>query len=294
MSKELKGILTALPTPFDEQSQVDHEVLKQVVDRNIDAGINALVAGGGTGEVSALSTDERLAVFKTVIDHAAGRIPVVANVGALNAGEAVKLAQGAEKLGADVLMLLSPFYEPLTLREIEHYLHTVASSVTTPIMLYNNPGVTGTNLDADTIARFGREIPNITYVKNSSQDYEQALRLIHHHGDDIKLIMGWDSYSFSALLEGATGVMAGAANVVPHEIAAVYKSLEAGDIPTARGHWKKVYPVIDALVDLPFSQAVKAGLRAQGFSVGSPREPMLDVPDDAEQKLLKALDSLNK
>jgi 4-hydroxy-tetrahydrodipicolinate synthase len=293
MSKELRGVLTALSTPFDDNGAIDDALLQMLVDRSVKAGVDALVAGGGTGEVAAMSDDERIHVFEVVVKHTAGRVPVVANVGALTAKRAIRLAQAAEKAGADVVMLAAPYYEALTIEEITHYFKAVTGSIQIPVMLYNNPGVTGVNLDAETLAGFGRDIPNVQYVKDSSGDWDQALRLIHYYSNDIKLIQGWDSFSFSALLEGAAGVMAGAANVVPDEIVAVVRALREGDIDTARTAWNRVYPVIDALLQLPFSQAVKAGLRLQGIPVGAPREPFLELSPERLTGLEHALKVIN-
>jgi len=294
MAKEIAGILTALTTPFDESGKIDESLMKKVVDRSLDAGVDALVAGGGTGEFATLTDEERLRLFEIVIEHTAGRAPVVCQTGGMTAAKAIALSRAAERAGADCLMLTNPYYEPLTVAEVSRYITDVASAVETPVMLYNNPFTTGINLDAATLAAFGRDVPNIEYVKDSSKDYEQALRLIHHHRDDIKLIMGWDSYSFSALLEGATGVMVGAANLVPDEIVAVARALRAGDVDGARALWRRVFPVIDSLLTVPFSQAVKAGLRLRGFPVGTPREPLQDLePEDAAriEAALAALDN---
>ena len=293
MAKELRGVLTALPTPFTVDDDIDAQLMKRVVDRNINAGVDALVVGGGTGEYTSLTNAERRQIFDIVIEHTAGRVPVVAHTGSLTTREAVDLSRAAEAAGADVLMLITPYYEPLTDTEISRYVETVAGSVDIPIMLYNNPGVTGVNLGAEGIARFGREIDNIEYVKDSSHDWEQALRLIHHHSQDIKLIMGWDSFSFSALTEGATGIMAGAANVVPDEIVAVVRAIREGDLHRARDEWLRVFPVIDAMMAIPFTQAVKAGLRLQGEPIGSPRAPLDDLDAEAEASLKAALDTLN-
>lgn len=293
MAKELRGVLTALPTPFTADDQIDPGLMQKVVDRNIDAGVDALVVGGGTGEYTSLTNAERRRIFEIVVEHTAGRVPVVAHTGSLTTREAVDLSRAAEATGADALMLITPYYEPLTDAEINRYVETVADSVDVPIMLYNNPGVTGVNLGAEGIARFGREIDNIEYVKDSSHDWEQALRLIHHHRDDIKLIMGWDSFSFGALTEGAAGIMAGAANVVPDEIVAVVRAIREGDLNRALENWLRVFPAIDAMMAVPFTQAVKAGLRLQGLDIGSPRSPLADLEPDAEASLKAALDRLN-
>ncbi|MCW4466785.1 dihydrodipicolinate synthase family protein [Glutamicibacter sp. MNS18] len=292
MSKELSGILTALATPFDQNGEIDDNLLTKVVDRSVDAGLDAVVVGGGTGEVSALSFGERVHLFQVVADHTSGKVPVVANVGALTSKESIKLSHEAQRAGADVLMLITPYYEQLTHAETAKYIKDVASSVELPIMLYNNPSVTGVNLDADTLAWFGRKFPNIKYVKDSSKDWEQGLRLIQHYKQDIGLIVGWDSFVISALVEGAAGVMAGAANVVPTQFAAVAEAIRDGRIDRARQLWSQVFPVVDALLALPFAQAVKAGMRLQGFDVGQPREPLLELPSETLTPLKKALEDM--
>jgi 4-hydroxy-tetrahydrodipicolinate synthase len=292
MTKSLSGVLSALVTPFAEDGRVDEKQLRAVVDRSVEGGLDAVVAGGGTGEVASLDDDERTQLFEVVVDQTAGRVPVVANIGSLTAPRAIRLGRAAERAGADVVMLITPYYEQLSHDETARFIRQVAAGVELPIMLYNNPSVTGTNLDAATLAAFGREIDNVQYVKDSSKDWEQALRLIHHHSDDIGLIVGWDSFIFSALLEGATGIMAGAANVVPHEIAAVASALRAGDVEGARALWLPLFPVIDVLLELPFVQAVKAGMQLRGVPVGSPREPLLDLSPDGFARLEAAIAQL--
>lgn len=292
MAKEIKGILSALPTPFAEDGSIDEKLLRRVVDRNVNAGINVLVAGGGTGEFMSLSTAERKRVYEVVADQAAGRVPVVAHTGAITTAEAVELTAAAKEAGADVIMLVSPYYEPLSKKELDLYIKTVVESTDLPVMLYNNPGTTGISYTAAELAAYGRQYENVKYVKDSSKDWEQALRLIYLYKDDISLICGWDSFSFSAFLEGAVGVMAGAANVVPDEIAAVYQAIESGDIVGAKKLWEKLFPVLDTMVDLPFTQAVKAGMRLRGEPIGSVRQPLLDLEPEDEEKLAKALEAL--
>lgn len=293
MTKKIGGVLSALVTPFAEDGSVDEKQMRAVVDRSVEAGLDAVVAGGGTGEVATLDDGERARLFEVVVDQTAGRVPVVANIGSLTAPRAIRLGQAAERAGADVVMLITPFYEQLSQDETARFIRQVAGGVDLPIMLYNNPSVTGTNLGTATLATFGREIDNVQYVKDSSKDWEQALRLIHHHGDDIGLIVGWDSFLFSALLEGATGIMAGAANVVPGEIAAVAKALRSGDVEGARVLWLRLFPVIDVLLELPFVQAVKAGMELRGVPVGPPREPLLGLPPEGLARLESAITRLS-
>ncbi|MCA4131632.1 4-hydroxy-tetrahydrodipicolinate synthase [Arthrobacter sp. M4] len=292
MSKELRGVLTALSTPFNQDETIDVATLRKIVDRSINAGVNGVVAAGSTGEVGALSSEERLLLIKTVIEQANGRVPVIANTGATSTAEAIRLSRAAEQLGADVLMLITPYYEPLSLEETVTYIKDVARSVSIPVMLYNIPPVTGVNLDPATVRQLAEEVGNIRYIKDSSANWEQALQLIHHHSDVIGTFIGWDAYLYSALVEGAAGVMAGTANVVPEEIVAVTRRIAEGDLAGARELWNAVYQVIDALLSAPFIPAVKSGLTLQGLPAGSPRRPTAELGAADLAKVEQALANL--
>lgn len=292
MTQDLRGVLTALATPFDADEQIDVPALGRVVDRSIDAGVDGVVAGGSTGEFAALSSEERIRLVDLVVEQAAGRVPVIAQTGATTTAEAIRLSRAAQRSGADVLMLVTPYYEALSLDETVTYIKDVATAVELPIMLYNIPAATGVNLDAETIASLAREVEHIKYVKDSSANWEQALQLIHHHGDVIGTFIGWDAYIYSALVEGAAGVMAGTGNVVPREIVGVSRAIADGDLAGALAQWKRLYPVIDAMLSQPFIAAVKAGLRLQGEPAGSPRRPIGDLPEDAVAGLAAALAAL--
>lgn len=295
MSKkvELRGVLTALSTPFTGTEDIDVDLLKKVVDRSINGGVNGVVAGGSTGEFASLSSEERIQLVDTVVSHTAGRVPVVAQTGATTTREAIRLSKKAQASGADVLMLVTPYYEPLSLDETLTYIRTVADEVELPVMLYNIPGATGVNLDADTAGSLAREFDNIHYIKDSSANWEQALQLIHHHSDVLDTIIGWDSYIYSALVEGAAGVLSGAANVTPEEIVAVVKLIQEGKLAEGLDAWTKVYPVIDAMISEPFIAAVKKGMDLQGFPIGSPCAPMADISDEATARVEQALKNLN-
>lgn len=294
MSDNLHGVLTALATPFDQDGAIDVAKLKRVVDRSINAGVDGVVVAGSTGEVGALSSEERLRLVDTVVEHTAGRVPVIAQTGATNTAEAVRLSRAAQRAGADVVMLITPYYEPLSISETVAYLTDVSASVDLPVMLYNIPAVTGVNLNPDTVRDLASTVANIRYIKDSSANWEQALQLIHHHSDVIGTFIGWDAYLFSALAEGAAGVMAGTANVVPDEIVEVARLIADGNLTAALDRWKTLYPVIDAMLSAPFIPAVKAGLALRGEPVGAPRRPTAALPVDAVDRLAATLSKLGR
>lgn len=294
MSTELHGVLTALAIPFDTDEQLDVPALHQVVDRSIENGVHGVVAGGSTGEFASMSPEERIRVVDEVTAHVHGRVPVIAQTGATTTAEAVRQSRAAQRSGADVLMLVTPYYEALSLEETTTYIRDVADKVELPIMLYNIPGATGVNLDPDTIGRLADEVEHIRYVKDSGADWEQGLQLIHHHSERISTFIGWDAYLYSALAEGAAGVMAGAANVVPAEIVAIYDAVVAGDLNRALALWKRLYPTIDTMLSRGFIPAVKAGLELQGVPAGKPRRPMAALSGEDLAALQAALAGLRE
>lgn len=294
MNKNINGVLTALATPFTSDENIDYECLKTLIDRSIDGGVDGVVAGGSTGEFATLTSDERLSLVDTIIRHTDGRVPVIAQTGATTTAEAIRFSLAAEASGADVLMVVTPYYEPLSLEETVTYIKEVASSVKLPIMLYNIPDATGVNLDPTTVRNLAEEIENVRYIKDSSSNWEQALQLIHYHSDVISTFIGWDTYIYSSLVEGAAGVMAGAANVIPEEIVSVKNKISEGDLDGALIEWKAVYKVIDSMLSEPFIPAVKAGLRLQGTKAGLPRKPTADVSPSAEERIRVALNDIGR
>lgn len=289
MTNKLSGVLTALSTPFNSSDQIDVALLRKIVDRSIDNGVDGVVAAGSTGEVGTMDFTERMQLIDTVIDQAAGRVKVIAQTGATTTSEAIKYSKAAEKSGADVLMLLTPYYEPLSLAEIKNYIKDVADSTSLPIMLYNIPAVTGTNMHPDFVRELATEIDNVHYIKDSSANWEQALQLIHHHSHVIGTFIGWDAYIFSALMEGAAGVMAGTANVVPAEIVSIYKNIKSGNFAKALEEWNAVYPILDFLLSNQFIATVKTGLEIQGIPAGSPRKPTKSTTPEQAAVLRKLL-----
>lgn len=293
MSSTLRGVLTALPTPFTADGAVDEQALRRAVNHSVDNGVDGVVVGGSTGEVGALTIDERRLIVETVLDETAGRVPVVAQTGATSTRQAIELSKAAQEQGAAALMLVTPYYEPITMEETVTYLKDVSAAVELPVMLYNMPAATGVNLDVDTVRRLATEIENVKYIKDSSADWEQALRLIRYHGDVIDTFIGWDSYAFSALAEGAAGIVAGTANVVPAELVALDRAIGKGDLTGALDLWARLYPVIDGLLGEPFIPAVKAGLGLRGVEVGVPRAPMAALPDESLARIRDVLQQLD-
>lgn len=292
MTRPLSGILTALATPFCADESIDEQALRAVLDRSLDAAVDGVVVGGSTAEFAAMSSDERRRLTDLVCEHAGDRVPVVAQTGATSTREAIELSRAAQRSGADALMVVPPYYEPIGLAQTVEYVKDVAAAVDLPIMLYNIPAATGVSLDLETVRSLADEIDQVRYIKDSSADWEFGLGLIHHLRDRIETFIGWDSYIFDALTQGAAGVVAGTANVVPQQLVAIARAVRSDDLVGARDAWKAVYPVIDAMVASDFIPAVKEGLRLTGVECGRPRRPLAPLAPESSARLREALDAL--
>jgi len=293
---DLHGVLSAVVTPFTaDGEEIDEAALRAVVEFTVRAGIHGLIPCGSTGEFATLSLDERRRVMEVVADQAAGRTPVVPQVGAMTTRDAVLLARHAESHGAAAVMAVSPYYEALTLAEIGDYYRRLAASVSIPVMVYNLPAATGVNLPPAEVARLARDVPTIRYIKDTTGDLSQAAQLIHDHADVVSTFVGWDPLFFAALMEGAAGSVLGAGNIVPGQTAEIYEHVRAGRITEARERWAQLYPLMRFLVSVPYTPAVKTGVSLLGHAGAASRHPVAPLePDRAAEleALLKGVGAL--
>lgn len=279
---ELHGLISAMVTPFEpgENGAVDETRLRSLVEETIAGGVHGIVPNGSTGEFPTQSFDERRQVVEITLDQVAGRVPVVPHIGAMTAGEAIRLGRHAEELGAAAVMVVSPYYEPLDLEETKDYYRRVAGALSVPVMVYNLPVATGVNLAPSEVAALAHEVETIRYVKDTSGDFNQGCELIHGYGDVIKTFVGLDTLYFAALAEGGAGSVNGAANFIAPELAAVYDATRAGDVETAGKVWASAYPVMKFLVSGGYVAGVKGAMDVIGRSAGDPRLPIHPLSDE--------------
>ncbi|WP_309052950.1 dihydrodipicolinate synthase family protein [Streptomyces sp.] len=288
----LRGILAAVTTPFTaDASAVDEDALRQNVDRLVEAGIHGLVPTGTTGEFTTLSDAEYRRVIELYVEAAAGRVPVVAGIGALSTDGAISLAQHAESVGADALMLVPPFYDPLDFDALVAFLSDVAASVTLPIVYYNVPGATGLQLDAAQIASLG-DIDGIDYLKDTSGDAVALGDLLTNHGDRIKAFNGWDTLTFFGIASGAQASVWGVAGIVPELAVEFWNTLaERGDLAAAREQWKTLWAISDFLESVNYVAGIKAGLELLGVPAGPPRRPIQPLSEENRQRFAQILEN---
>ena len=286
----LKGILVAVTTPFTaDGSAVDEEVLISQADRLIDAGVHGLVPCGTTGEFTTLRPAEYRRVIELYVSAAAGRVPVIAGVGSLSTQGAVDLAQHAERVGADAVMLVPPFYDPLDFPSLKAFLSAVAEAISLPIVYYNVPGATGITLTAAQIAELG-EIDGVDYLKDTSGDAVALADLLVNRADKIKAFNGWDTLTFFGLASGAEASVWGTAGVVPELAVQLWDALaEKGDLVQARELWRDLWAVSDFLESVNYVAGIKAGLELIGYPVGPARLPIQPLPTEDRERFAAIL-----
>lgn len=285
MSDPFHGVLPALITPFtDDGGAIDADALAAIVDRLVGAGVGGLVPGGSTGEFTTLTHAERRQLVEVAVAAAAGRVPVVAGTGALSTRETVELSVHAEAAGAAAVMIVPPFYDALSWRELRAHYTAVADAITIPIMYYNLPSASGVTLTADQL----RELP-ITCLKDTGGDATAATELIQTDGPT--LLNGWDTLTFAALAAGVRAVVWGTASILPEECVELHRLLiDDIDLPAARELWARLWPLCRFLEAQSYSAAVKTACRLAGDTTGPVRAPLLELDEAATRELAALLE----
>jgi dihydrodipicolinate synthase/N-acetylneuraminate lyase len=287
---DLHGILAAVPTPFtDDAAAIDETALRALADRLVTAGLHGIVATGSTGEFTTLSPAEYRQAITAWVAAIDRRIPVVAGVGALATGEAVALARHAEDAGADAIMLVPPFYGGLAPDALTAFVTAVAGSIAIPVVYYNIPAATGTQLSATQLAGLG-DIPGVDYLKDTSGDAVAQAELLQVHADRITVFNGWDTLTFFALACGARGAVWGAASIVPELAVQLWDTVAVkGDLAAGREQWRHLWAISDFLESVDYPAGIKAGLALVGHPVGPTRAPILPLPAAQVERLRQIL-----
>jgi dihydrodipicolinate synthase/N-acetylneuraminate lyase len=280
MSEPFHGVLPALITPFTEDGgAIDTGALAAIVERLIGAGVGGLVPGGSTGEFTTLSNAERRQLIEATVEAAAGRVPVVAGTGALSTRETVELSVHAEQAGACAVMIVPPFCDALSWRELRAHYTAVADAIGIPIMYYNLPSASGVTLTAEQL----RELP-VACLKDTGGDASWATELIQTDGP--ALLNGWDTLTFAALAAGVRAVVWGTASIVPEACVELHRLLiDDIDLPAARERWARLWPLCRFLESHSYSAAVKTACRLIGDATGPVRAPLLELDDAATGEL---------
>lgn len=285
---EYRGIITALITPFDSKGDIDEQGLKQLVERQIEAGIAGVAVVAGSGEYVNLSAAERARVVEVAAEAAAGRIPVLAGVLEPNSRDAVSWAREAQRLGAGGLLVLTPFYNKPSPAGVMRHFRAVAEATELPVLLYNNPGRTGISLTLDDYVQL-RDIPTIRGVKECNRDLNVFSQILAEMGSTWSILSGEDDLLFPSLMLGAPGGILTTSNVLPERWVAMYQACLEGDVERARGIHYEVLPFINTVYTLNHPALVKKALTLLGLPAGPAREPLAEPTEEQVQRLRSLL-----
>lgn len=286
MKKTFRGVYTVMITPLDANGAVDLKGLAAFTDWQVKEGIHGLIPLGSTGEFLSLSEEERDGVAKTVIETAAGRVPVLIGTGAEDTRESIRLSIKAEAMGADGVMIIPPFYSTPTDDELVHHYKTIASAIAIPIMVYNNPATTNVDLKPELVKRIA-EIEGCDYIKESTLEVTRVRDIIQLAGNDMTVFGG--ILGFESFVMGAQGWVAVASNVAPGPMARIFElAVDEKKFDEARALYLEWLPVIQAVGGQAYVAGSKSLLNHMGFGAGLPRPPRLPLPpvQDAAMKKL--------
>ncbi|HKA35188.1 MAG TPA: 4-hydroxy-tetrahydrodipicolinate synthase [Thermoanaerobaculia bacterium] len=285
-----KGCGTALITPFDDKGRIDFGALERFVNWQIERGIDFLVPCGTTGESATLSGDERKAVTAAVVKAAAGRVPVVAGAGGNHTAKAVFWAREAAEVGADGILSVSPMYNKPGPEGLFRHYSALAEATRLPILVYNVPGRTGSDLDVETILRLA-EIPNIVGLKEASGNFAKIARLMTVLPEDFVVLSGDDSTALALIAMGAKGVISVVSNEIPREMTALAKAAREGNSDEARKLQRKYL----ALMEMNFWESspapAKCALTLMRKCGETLRLPLAPVRDETRKRIEKMLAS---
>lgn len=282
----LNGLGTAIVTPFHGDGSVDHASLKKLVEAQIASGVDFLVPCGSTGEASTLSEDETDAVIRTVIQTAAGRLPVIAGCTHNATSEAVRRATRIAKIdGLTGILSANPYYNKPS--QQGQYLHfkAIAEAIGKPLLLYNIPGRTAANLEPATLLRLA-ELPNVIGVKESSGNLQQIGELLANAPETFTVFAGDDYLALPILAGGGKGLISVASNVAPKQVSELVHAALTQDMHAARKYGRKLHPLMKVLFIEPNPAPTKAMLAMMGLIEGDTlRLPMVPVSADTRDKL---------
>lgn len=285
VENRLKGTGVAMVTPFDANGAVDHDALTRLTHSLIDGKVEYLVVLGTTGESVTLSKAEKKAVVSTVIGAASGRLPIVVGVGGNHTAEVCEDLRNLDTTGVTAILSVSPAYNKPTQEGIYAHYRAVSEASPLPILMYNVPGRTGSNMTAATTLRLARDCSNIIGIKEASGSVEQCIDILKRRPSDFLVISGDDNLTLALIACGADGVISVVGNAFPGPFSEMVRSALRGDLVTARSLQYRLFDIINMLFAEGNPGGVKCALRHLGICGEHMRLPLVPVSDHLREKM---------
>ena len=287
MKNKFEGIFPALLTPFDESDHVNVKVLEQLVEYNLQKGVNGFYVGGSTAEAFLLTEEERLLVMKTVSEIAQGKCTLIAHIGCISTSQAIRLAKAAKELGYDAISSVAPFYYKFGFNEIKQYYFDIVDAVDLPMLIYNFPAFSGVNLTVGNISEFLTD-DRFIGVKHTSSDYF-ALEQFKDAFPDKLVYNGYDETFLAGLAMGADGAIGSTFNFMAEKFIKIRNLFLENKVHEAQALQKEANRIIQALCKVGVMQGEKAVMDALGFDFGPARAPFAPIPEADKAELLNTV-----
>lgn len=287
------GIIPPLATPFDESGEINESLLREHVEDLLTAGVHGVFPGSSLGEVSSLNTDELTRVIRIVADQVDGRVPVFAGTGASGTKETIRRSELAIEVGADFLIVVTPYFLSPGEEGFRQHYADVASASSVPILLYHVPALSGQSLNAETVIEIADNNDNIIGIKDSGSDLIWGSQIIQGTAEDFVYLQGYGGLLLPSLVLGADGGVTGTANIAPELLLDVFDAYQNGQMERARKiQMEKVTPLAEELMCETFPAGFKLAGELAGRDLGSPRSPVDGVPDGDAESIRSTLHSL--
>jgi 4-hydroxy-tetrahydrodipicolinate synthase len=291
MFRGFTGCGTAMVTPFQKDLSLDEAALRRLIRRQIAGGINFLVPCGTTGESPTLSHEEHLRIVAVTIEEAKGKVPVLAGAGGYDTRTVIEMARECEKLGADGILSVTPYYNKPTQEGLYHHYKAIAEAISIPVILYNVTPRTNVNIDPATVRRLS-EIENIIGVKEASGSFAQITQVIQQTPEDFIVLSGDDSLTLPMVAMGGRGIISVASNEIPAEMTTFAKLCLSGDFATARAMHRKYMPLMEVNFIETNPTPVKAAMAEMGLLEPVWRLPLVPPRVENLGKIRAVLESL--
>ncbi len=286
-------LITAIVTPFGERGEVDFKTFADLVDFQLSNGVDTLCVCGTTGESPTLAQADKLALFGEAVRLSQGRGRVLANVGSNDTAASVAFAREAVALGVDGVMAVVPYYNKPSQEGMYQHFRAIANAVPgTPVVIYNIPGRSVVNINADTLLRVVRDCPNVRGMKEAAINPDQDRAILADAPSDFEMYSGNDDKTLDLMAIGASGVISTTSNVMPAEMKAMVEAFANGDEQTARALHDRLNPLMTGLFKAPNPTLVKEALRLVGRPVGGLRLPLVHASDAESAEIARILSTV--
>lgn len=287
----MKGIFTALLTPFKDDYSINEASLKKLVEFNLEKGINGFYVGGSTGEGLIMTAEERKEVFRIVKEAAGDKVPLIAHCGSISTDEAISMAKTAEALGYDAVSAVAPLYYGFSFPAIRKYYDDIVSSVNIPMVVYNFPGGSGVTFTADYAAEMFKD-ERYMGIKHTSNDLYTLHQFKQKIDRPVTIFNGFDEMCLGGLAMGADGAIGSTYNFMGDKFIKIFEAFNAGDIETAQAIQTEANKIIAEMIKYTVLPCEKAIMTHLGIDCGPCRRPFLPLTKEADEAMARIAASL--